>query len=192
MESLDLEILIQRINIKKTHQSIIGIFPYSDQHVRDALLLLKTQKNERIIDSLAKAVQDCLLEELAELALFANFANPLVIPIPLSPKRLAERGFNQAALLASAVTKNYENQLTYLDTVLKKSRETKKQSTLLKKGRATNVVDSFFVNHPEAIQEQNIILFDDITTTGNTLLEARQTLLKSGARQVLCVAVAYA
>lgn len=189
LESLDLEMLVQRIKIKKTHQSIIGIFPYSDRYVKDALLLLKTQRNERLINLLAKVVQDCLLEELAELAFFENFSEPIVIPIPLSPGRLAERGFNQTALLAAAVAKN---QMSYFDNILKKSRETKKQSTLTKKDRTINVAGSFFVSNPKAINKKSVILFDDVTTTGSTLLEARRTLLKSGAKKVLCFSVAYA
>lgn len=184
-----MEMLVQRIKIKKTHQSIIGIFPYSDRYVKDALLLLKTQRNERLINLLAKVVQDCLLEELAELAFFENFSEPIVIPIPLSPGRLAERGFNQTALLAAAVAKN---QMSYFDNILKKSRETKKQSTLTKKDRTINVAGSFFVSNPKAINKKSVILFDDVTTTGSTLLEARRTLLKSGAKKVLCFSVAYA
>lgn len=154
--------------------------------------MLKYRNKKGIADVLAKAAYDRLLEELSDLAVFENFNNPILIPIPLYKKRLKKRGYNQAELLAREITKRSDNVFALATNVLHKIRETKSQVEIRdKKERLKNLRGAFAVKNPETIHGRNIILIDDVTTTGTTLNEAKKVLEKAGARKVIGVTVAH-
>ena len=72
-----------------------------------------------------------------------------------------------------------------------KNRETKRQTTLKRSERLSNVKNSFGVLDAKNISGKNIIIIDDVVTTGATLREAKKVLIHAGARKVLCVAIAH-
>tara|TARA_Y100000031_G_scaffold150898_2_gene191127 strand:- start:45246 stop:45656 length:411 start_codon:yes stop_codon:yes gene_type:complete len=130
-------------------------------------------------------------EDLSDETLFRGFVHPLVIPIPLSKKRLRKRGFNQAELLAREFTMR-DTSFTLSTNVLYKIKDTRSQTTLKNRTeRMANVIDSFEARNAEKIKDKNIILIDDIYTTGATLNEARRILINAGARMVLCCTIAH-
>ncbi|WP_223701299.1 ComF family protein [Sutcliffiella deserti] len=106
-----------------------------------------------------------------------HFQDLLVVPIPLSEKRLYERGFNQSVLLAQQLNKNVS-----IVEALTKS-ESGKQS---KKGRYDRVdgENTFYVARPEDIKDRKIVLFDDIYTTGTTIRMAAKRLKAAGAKEI--------
>lgn len=128
-------------------------------------------------------------EEMANTARVNNLgaAFDLMVPIPVSPKTLTQRGYNQTLLLAKEVER-----YTGMPCVeaLQKQKETKAQRELTRQERATNIVDAFVVERPEEIAGKRILLVDDIITTGSTLNEAARILLKAGA--VECGALCFA
>jgi len=115
--------------------------------------------------------------------------SPLLVPIPLSQKRLRQRGYNHAELLAEGLSENLNLKLS---DVLQRTRETKSQFGLKLKERKENVKDAFILNTPPDMQDElakslragDIFLVDDILTTGSTLLEAARILKRSGAKRV--------
>ena len=111
------------------------------------------------------------------------------IPIPLSEKRLEKRGFNQSALLGEGLAKALSVPL--LEEVLIRKRHTKQQSRfhdpLLREG---NVSGAFAVDESWDIRGWNILLLDDILTSGATLHEAARVLYAAGANLVVGVVVA--
>lgn len=112
----------------------------------------------------------------------------MIIPIPLSEARMKERGFNQSELIARAFSQ--EIRVPVITDLLLRSRNTEKQSDISDKSqRAMNVAGAFKINSTWDISGQNIILIDDVATTGFTLNEAASVLMDSGANMVLCVAV---
>lgn len=114
-----------------------------------------------------------------------------VIPIPLSKDRLRERGFNQSLLLAKAVADHYR--LNLVDNVLKRTKETKTQSGLKDwEERKENVKNCFALENPELIKGKNIILVDDVYTSGATMNEAAETLRANGARKIIALVIAKA
>jgi len=112
----------------------------------------------------------------------------LTMPVPLHPKRLRERGFNQSLLLAKHVASGIHGELDFLS--LTRTKYTIPQTTLSKKERQKNVQNAFFLRTPDAVRKKNILLVDDVATTGNTLNECARVLTLGGAKAVFCVTLA--
>src|SRR3989344_1420246 len=170
---------------------IYSVFNYRDKAVKRAVWLLKYNGKYSIATILARAMSDKIAEELSELEAFENFTEPVVIPIPLSKKRLKERGFNQAEILAEELVK-INKELNLVKNVLYKTKETKNQARLRDRSeRLKNLKGCFEIKNPELIKSRNIILIDDVSTTGATLVEAKKVLLASGARYVIGLTLAH-
>jgi competence protein ComFC len=103
-----------------------------------------------------------------------------VIPVPLSPSGLKERGFNQALLLAYHLSK--KKNLPLLMDVLAKITDTPPQVGLSAKERAANVRKAFACR--KKLSDMSILLIDDVMTTGATANACSKELLKAGARNV--------
>ena len=115
---------------------------------------------------------------------------PVIMPVPLHPKRLRERGFNQSLLLARCVAKQLEAELDYLS--LSRVKFTTPQTTLSRQERLKNLHRAFFLQRPEVVRGRIVVLVDDVATTGTTFNECAKVLKKAGAAEVLCVALARA
>ena len=112
----------------------------------------------------------------------------MVSCIPLSRKRMHDRGYNQAELLAKEISKKVG--VEYLPT-LKKIRHNTAQSTIKdSKQRAANVIGAYRVIDAEEVRGKYILLVDDVVTTGSTVSECARILKKSGAKAVYCVTLA--
>ncbi|MDI1448064.1 phosphoribosyltransferase family protein [Polyangium sp. 6x1] len=112
----------------------------------------------------------------------------VVVPVPLHPRRLAERGYNQAALLAHAAA--IELGVPLAARALVRLRDTPQQATLGRVERCTNVARAFVARSPRAVRGRRVLLVDDVATTGATLSACRDALVEAGARDVtaLCLA----
>lgn len=116
----------------------------------------------------------------------------VLVPIPLSPARLRERGFNQALLIGRAIQLQYPS-LVIADAALVRSRHTQRQTDLHSwRERQRNVARCFSVVHPEVISGKTVALVDDVSTSGSTLRAAAEVLKKAGARRIVAVVVATA
>lgn len=126
-----------------------------------------------------------LAEPLA--ALFLPLALPpadLLVPVPLHASRLAERGYNQSALLAAEVARATGIEVD--DGVICRTRPTPPQTGLSAGERRTNVAGAFAVapgGGPRVVGRR-ILLLDDVCTTGSTLEAAAECLVAAGAAQV--------
>ena len=111
----------------------------------------------------------------------------IVIPLPLSPERLEERGFNQAFELAKHVAKD-----KLADHALIKTRDTLPQRTLDKAARQRNIANAFALQATShmACKGKHILLIDDVTTTGSTLVAAAEPIYRAGAVKVSAVVIA--
>jgi len=108
-----------------------------------------------------------------------------VIPVPLHPRRLRERAFNPAAVLARRVARAIGVPLR--SGTLARVRDTPSQTGLGRRGRRSNVAGAFEVRRPVV---GTVWLVDDVVTTAATLHEAARTLREAGAARVLAVCVA--
>lgn len=134
--------------------------------------------------------------QLALTDLFADFmaariapdARPtMIVPVPLHPKRLRERGYDQTLLLARALAR-LTGIACHAD-VLQRQRETSMQKTLHREARRENLVGAFSC-HPQILAGQRILLIDDVLTTGATLSVLSEILLNAGAESVHALVIA--
>ncbi|MEA2112977.1 MAG: phosphoribosyltransferase family protein [Patescibacteria group bacterium] len=171
----------------------ISIVSYRNRFVKKTLWSLKFKNNHQIAKLFAEVIYDNLIEELSNLKLTANFDNPILVVIPLSRQRKRTRGYNQVDLIARAIEElDQNNFLEYRRNILKKVKDTPQQSRAKnKQERLKNLKNCFKVTNFETIRNRNIILLDDITTTGATLIEATQTLKSAKPKQILCVTLAH-
>lgn len=113
----------------------------------------------------------------------------VIVPVPLHTKRFRERGYNQAELLARRISE--KSGIPLDKKLLCRIRNTEKQSLTESAGlRASNVMDAFLASNAAACH--NIILVDDVCTTGSTLSECAKELKGKGAYNVYAVTACYA
>ena len=115
----------------------------------------------------------------------------LLIPIPLHPERFRERGFNQAEVIAEALSRTLGIRAQSTCVVRQKSTERHRAGMDTEK-RAALIKGAFIVRAPKIIQAQDILLIDDVMTSGSTANELAETLLKSGAASVNLLTIARA
>ena len=106
----------------------------------------------------------------------------LLVPVPLHPKRLRERGFNQALVLARAIGRREGVPCTGF--VLRKTRPSEPQINLSPKEREKNVKGSFAVTDAAKVRGKRVLLTNDVMTTGSTVNECARKLLRAGAARV--------
>jgi ComF family protein len=125
---------------------------------------------------LARAGADLLLQ------------SDLIVPVPLHARRLWQRRFNQSALLGAALARHCGK--TCLPDALVRLRHTTPQKGLSRKHREENVKNAFGVNKKRDVTGKNILLIDDVFTSGATLNACARTLKKAGAHKVFALAIA--
>ncbi len=170
---------------KKNENSIFSAFSYKNKIVKKALWELKFYGKQDIARQLSDKAYEVLLDELQDPHVFSNFENPVLVPIPLHKKRYKERGFNQAELISQALHKKNPYVFTLDTDNLIRIRYTKPQAKISQKSeRLSNISECFEVKKTHNFHNKNIILIDDITTTGATITEAKKVLKQAGAKHV--------
>lgn len=111
-----------------------------------------------------------------------------VIAVPLHGAKLREREFNQAHLLAKAIVKEFD--LKDLSRYLIRAYPTRPQSKLDKSERLKNVKDTFKAIEISFLRDKNILLADDLFTTGATLNECAKILKEAGVKKIHCLTFA--
>jgi len=179
---------------------IFPLFDYRDPVVKKAIWFLKYKGKKRLAKILGEILYPRILEELSDLSQLKNFREPILIPIPLSKSRQRERGFNQAMLICENLIKldkdNYpssKNKNFDLEkNVLIKIKNGEHQARIEDRGkRLKNIIGSFAVKNKNLIYKRNIILIDDVTTTGATLEEAKRVLKQAGAKKIVAFTIAH-
>ncbi|MBI5135063.1 ComF family protein [Candidatus Uhrbacteria bacterium] len=113
----------------------------------------------------------------------------IVVAIPLSPRRLLERGFNQAGIIAQTIAA--QRGWTYVPDLLERVRNTSAQATLEHHARPANIAGAFRVPLSSSdLIPSKILLVDDVWTTGSTMEEATRVLKEAGVKEVFGAVVA--
>lgn len=112
----------------------------------------------------------------------------IVVPVPLHPSRLAERGYNQAALLGQRVARRLGVRL--VARALVRQRDTLRQATLGALARTTNVERAFRVVKPQLVRGRGVLLIDDVQTTGATLSSSAIALREAGVSRIATAVLA--
>ncbi len=138
-------------------------------------------------DYLAKPLSRLLLNFIGEYRVPVEFMD-MIVPVPLHQARLRERQFNQAALLSRYISEAFSRDQA--EDILVRNRSTKTQADLTIAERLANVQGSFSTKENAPIQGKNILLIDDVLTTGATASEASCALKKAGANIVFVLTLA--
>jgi ComF family protein len=172
----------QTCSTKYTPHRIYCGFLYTGV-VRKAILMAKYGMRYKALDPLA----EIFIEDIRESGVDFG-TDSLVIPIPLHFWRRLSRGYNQAEYIAQKLAKSFN--LPLVSSVLKRTIFTKKQAQLTKLERKENVKNAFVVpsNKINQIKGRDIVLVDDIETSGATMLSASRALKLAGCRYIYCVA----
>lgn len=150
--------------------------------LRESVLLLKRQPH----------LSGYLEELLTTTALRAPLSNATrVIPVPLHAERVRTRGFNQASIIAKGLSKSLGLPIDEASLVRVSATE-KYRAGLDVKGRRDTVAGAFEVCHPRLIQNEDILLIDDVFTTGATVSACAEVLINTGARSVFVLTIARA
>ena len=155
------------------------LFSYAEPAIRELIHQLKYRRHTDVAEFFALKYKKKVLARLPR-------GEWMVTAVPLSRKHQKERGFNQSALLARKLT---EPIYDYAELLVKK-RETKPQVKLNKKQRGKNLLRVFALKRGVAVPEQ-VILVDDVVTTGSTLKETVRGLRKAGVQQIWALTIAH-
>lgn len=132
---------------------------------------------------------EALAQPLVSLLGSLDWTVDLVVPVPLGVARRAERGYNQASLLAWPLA--LRSGISYQSRAVRKVRETRTQVGLSVLQRFENVAGAFHAR-PELVRGKTVLVVDDVTTTGATLQSIAQALLAAGCLQVYGLTLARA
>jgi len=125
-------------------------------------------------EEIGKELGIWLGQELAQSPVYQNV--DAIIPVPLHPRRLKERGFNQVEKFGKEIAKKLDAE--YIDFVLKKNSYNQKQSKNSRLTRWRNTSETFGIKNESLLTNKHILIVDDIVTTGSTI-EACIQVLKS-------------
>jgi ComF family protein len=132
-----------------------------------------------------------LAEAIEDLQPLFSASEVLVVPVPLHFRKLRQRGFNQAELIARAALKlKSAAHLRLSAAVLERQRETKSQIGLSRHQRRENIRGAFVVAKPAEIDGREVLVVDDVFTTGTTVSECARVLGRAGASKVYVATVA--
>jgi ComF family protein len=134
----------------------------------------------------AARLAEALLEDPAARALLAT--SDVLVPVPLHPRRLRERGFNQSALLAEEIARRTGR--TVCPDALVRRVDTVPQAGLSASARRRNVKNAFAVRRRASVAGKTVALVDDVVTTGATARACARSLAEAGAGEVRLLTVA--
>ncbi len=133
---------------------------------------------------LALVLANFILENVMDTAV--KWAD-VIVPVPLSKKVMAERGYNQTALVAKILADRFGKNM---NEAVVKIRETEPQNKLEREQRLKNLKGAFEAKEGVSVADRKVLVVDDVYTTGATMNEMAKTLLKAGATEVRGITVA--
>lgn len=166
---------------KKTQILIDGCaIGWYEGALRETILLLKRQPH------LPRYVIELIIEASDSLTGVTR-----VVPVPLHKERLRSRGFNQAAIIGREMSRALGVPLDEV-SLMRVTGSEKHRTGLDAKGRRDSVAKAFAVRYPRLIEGEDILLVDDVLTTGATVEACEAALLETGAKSVVFFALAQA
>ena len=161
-------------------RSALSVFAYRS-FGRDLIRKFKFGNTPSLARPFAVLLSRLILSE------FSNCPPDIIVPVPLHPLRYLSRGYNQAALAASLVADSINIPMV---NALKRRWSFRRQAALNRSQRHAGLKNSFITVKSSRIHNRNILLLDDVLTTGATLSAAADSLIDSGAASVSIITIA--
>ena len=174
---------------RRVERPFLGAVAYGsyDGGLRELIHLLKYN----VVRPAANVLGRMLAEALVGLESEFGADRVLVVPVPLYKGKQRQRGFNQAELIARSALKTHRDERLLLATdVLRRTRATQSQIGLTSHQRRENMRGAFAVQSAAEVTGREIVLVDDVYTTGTTATECAHVLRKAGAAKVWVATVA--
>ena len=190
---------LPQTNCHTTHDNIVARKLYGRVPIRYAMALYyfrKGNKVQKLLHQLKYAHQPMigmllgrrygmLLKEV-----HLDQAFDLIVPVPLHSAKLRKRGYNQSNLFAKGLSESLH--IPWSEQALQRVTNTQTQTKKNKEARLKNVADAFYVTDTQAVQGKNLLVVDDIITTGATLEACILPLLMAGIQEVSITTIAMA
>lgn len=155
--------------------------------LRDLIHLVKYEGVRPAAPVLGRMLSEILLALAPK---FESGNTPIVIPVPLHDSKLQQRGFNQSELIARSAVKHAGLGLQLNTEALARLRPTDTQTGLTRHQRQQNIRGAFGVTQPAQVAGHDVLLIDDVYTTGTTVSECARVLRQAGAKRVFVATVA--
>jgi len=172
-----LEVSKKQIKIRKDEDYILFYeFPYTDI-IRQMLLEFKFKDKPYI----AKTFVKIMLQNEKVCRFLKSY--DIIIPVPAYFLKKWKRGYNQTEQIIKEISKICP-EIRYDFHILKKNKNTKRQSSLKRIDRKTNLNGAYKVENKDRIQDKKVLLLDDIYTTGSTVKACAKVLKEAGAKEL--------
>ena len=166
--------------INELYQDEIISYGYYGGVLKDLILKFKYKNNFTAGDILTEFLEEYIVKNF-------KYKEYIITYIPLSKKSKKIRGFNQCEYIAKKIARDLSIEVL---EVLIKQKETKEQKKLKRDERYENIKDAFKIKKGIEVKNYNIILIDDVTTTGATLQEAYKLLKKFEVKDIKLLTLA--
>jgi ComF family protein len=175
---------VEKISVNReiTQPWIFSLYRYRTEEMNSCIRHIKNFPDQEIVQQLLLKKKIMIIGWVTGITRYNKVSKVILVPVPLHQSRFIERGYNQAEIIAQAlqnVLKLHTNNIVIeIDTkLIKKSKKTDKQALIHdRKVRLKNIHDAFSINTENLsfIENSIVIIIDDITTTGGTMVEMRQ------------------
>ncbi len=184
-ESLIREEYHKKLSVKKFINDFHPVFVFEkDKEIQHIFHALKYNRHFRAGIYFGKIIGHQIKEKIEAWEI------DLIVPVPLHRLKKAERGYNQSEFIARGIS--IQTGLSWNKNIIKRIKYTMTQTHLTAEQRQINVKGAFKVKRKEAVKGKNILLVDDVITTGSTISECAHQLKLADAKNIYATSVAIA
>ncbi len=182
-----------RLAERQTEDGINTLYDYRDPIIKQAIWALKYSRRRHLGEKLGHLLYESLIEECADMKQYSPGSPLYIVPVPISNSRQKKRGYNQAEVIAMHFcARGGKINFELKNNLVTKKVETVPQAKISNRAeRFRNIKGVFEVKHKEIIRGRTIIIIDDVTTTGATIMEIIKILKKAGAKKVVGFTLAH-
>lgn len=176
------------LNVERAY----SLIDYHSKKGKELIYYIKKYHDPILIKAIAGKIYEDIIEDLSEQQQFGYFEKPIILGVPSTKKRIASRGFDQIEYLSKTIAVLAKG--IYGKNIIQKIKETPKQALIQQKDKRFKNIKNTFDIHPnkrQIVRNQDIIIVDDLITTGATVLEISRILHKYKVRNIIVVSIAH-